>query len=89
MSLSYLKRLPLEQLKIDHSFVRDVTSDPATGAIVQTMIDVGQNLGLNIVAEGVETEQQFAFLYRKGCHTFQGFLFGRPQPLADFERLLE
>jgi len=85
-SLSYLTRLPLDQLKIDRSFIRDFGSDPNGAAIVQTIIIMGQTLGLNVIAEGVETEAQREFLARNGCHTFQGFLFSRPVPLAEFEQ---
>ena len=87
-SLSYLRRLPLDQLKIDQSFVRDIVSDPGNAVIVQTIIAMAGTLGMSVIAEGVETEAQRAFLLRHGCRVYQGFLFSPPVPLAEFEALI-
>ena len=87
-SLAYLKRFPIDTLKIDRSFVRDVIGNREDSAITTAIIALGQNLGLQVVAEGVETEEQAAFLRQKGCHLMQGYLFGRPVPAADISRLL-
>jgi diguanylate cyclase (GGDEF)-like protein/PAS domain S-box-containing protein len=86
-SLSYLKRLPLDQLKIDRAFVRDILVDVTSGAIAQTIVSLSRAMGLSVIAEGVETEEQRVFLAALGCHEFQGYLFGRPLPLEGFERL--
>ena len=83
-SLSHLKKLPLEQLKIDASFVRDIVTDEDDAEIVQTIIAMAYNLGLNVIAEGVETHEQKEFLELSKCHDFQGYLFGKPQPVEDF-----
>ncbi|MGC4404470.1 bifunctional diguanylate cyclase/phosphodiesterase [Methyloversatilis sp. MC4-4] len=80
-SLAYLKKLPLDQLKIDKSFVDEVLSDPHSAAIVRTILSLAGNLGLNVVAEGVETEAQMAFLSAHGCDAFQGYLLSRPLPV--------
>jgi EAL domain-containing protein (putative c-di-GMP-specific phosphodiesterase class I) len=88
-SLSYLKQLPLDQLKIDQSFVRDMTTDPNDAVMVQTIIDLAKNFRLNVIAEGVETEEQLALLVHQGCLTYQGYLFSKPVPIEQFEALLK
>jgi len=85
-SLSYLKRLPLDQLKIDQSFVRDVLTDVNDASIARTIVALGQTLGLSVIAEGVETEAQRDFLARNGCLAYQGYLFSRPVCVEDFEQ---
>jgi diguanylate cyclase (GGDEF)-like protein/PAS domain S-box-containing protein len=83
-SLSYLKRLPLDQLKIDASFIKDVLTDANDAAIARTIVGLGQTLGLDVIAEGVETQNQCDFLAENGCHAFQGYLFSRPAPAEHF-----
>jgi diguanylate cyclase (GGDEF)-like protein/PAS domain S-box-containing protein len=87
-SLSYLKRLPLNQLKIDRSFVRDILTDSSSGAIAEAIISLGRAMDLKVIAEGVETEEQRVFLARLGCHAFQGYLTSRPLPVEEFQTLL-
>jgi diguanylate cyclase (GGDEF)-like protein/PAS domain S-box-containing protein len=84
-SLAYLKRLPLDQMKIDRAFVHDMMVDATSGAIAQTILSLGRAMGLSVIAEGVETEEQRGFLAGLGCHSFQGFLFSHPLPLSEFQ----
>jgi PAS domain S-box-containing protein len=87
-SLAYLKRLPLDQLKIDQSFVRDVLTDPNAATIAHAVVTLGQSLGLAVIAEGVETEAQRDFLARHNCDAFQGYLFSPPIPLEQFDAFI-
>ncbi|HMC13022.1 MAG TPA: EAL domain-containing protein, partial [Gallionellaceae bacterium] len=88
-SLQYLKRLPLDQLKIDQSFIRDLAVDSSDKTIVRTIIAMAQNLNLDVIAEGVETEDQRQFILDSGCIHYQGYLFGKPVPIEQFEALLK
>jgi len=83
-----LKRFPVDRLKIDQSFVRDITSDPDDAAIAQAVINLGHSLDLKVIAEGVETQEQLDFLRDHGCDEKQGYLISRPVPAEDFARLL-
>lgn len=88
-SLQYLKKLPLDQLKIDQSFVRDLATDSSDKAIVKTIIAMALSLELDVIAEGVETEEQRQFLLDNGCTHFQGYLFSKPVSIEQFEALLK
>jgi len=87
-SLAYLTQLPLDQLKIDQSFVRNIGTKSTDSMIVQTIIGMANNLGIEVIAEGVETEAQRDFLWGAGCRFYQGYLFGRPVPVKEFTALL-
>jgi diguanylate cyclase (GGDEF)-like protein/PAS domain S-box-containing protein len=87
-SLNYLTKLPLTQLKIDKSFVDELPASHRDAMVAQTIIAMGRGLGLDVIAEGVETAAQRDFLVAQGCHSFQGYLFGRPLPVRDFEALV-
>jgi len=84
-ALSQLKRLPLDQLKIDQSFVRDVLVGATDASIVLAIITLAQSLNLNLIAEGVETEEQCVFLQAHGCNAYQGYLFSPALPISGFE----
>ncbi|HEY6895848.1 MAG TPA: EAL domain-containing protein [Rhodocyclaceae bacterium] len=88
-ALTYLKQLPVDQLKIDRSFVRDLASNANDVAIARTIVALAESLGLTVIAEGVETEAQRQCLDRHGCHNYQGFFFGRPLPIEDFEKVAQ
>ncbi len=87
-SLSYLKRIPVTKLKVDRSFVHDIPQDANNQAIAKAIIGLGKSLGLTVVAEGIETEAQEAFLIGEGCHQGQGYLYSRPVPASDFKEIL-
>ena len=87
-SLAYLTQLPLKQLKIDQSFVRNIGTKNSDATIIQTIIGMADNLGIEVIAEGVETQAQCDFLKANGCMLYQGYLFGRPAPLDEFDALL-
>ncbi len=88
-SLSYLQDLPVDVLKIDQSFIRDIGTDPRSEAIVQAVVALGQALGLDVVAEGIERAQQARVLRLAGCRRGQGYYFGRPLEPAKFRQQLE
>ena len=88
-SLSYLKRLPLDQLKIDQSFLHEALTNANDAAIVRAIVTLGQSLGMMVIAEGVETQAQRDFLVTQGCYSFQGYYFGRPAPVAALERFFQ
>lgn len=87
-SLNYLKNFKIDTLKIDASFVRDISDNKKNTAIVNTIIMLGKNLDLNVTAEGVETESQLEFLKNKGCNEIQGFLYSKPVPPEECEKLI-
>jgi len=88
-SLNYLKRFPIDTLKLDQSFVREVVTDPTDAAIVSAVISMSHSLKLTVVAEGVETEEQFEFLRKEGCDKIQGFLYSAPLAAEELERYLK
>ena len=88
-ALNYLRRLPINALKLSYSFLKGVPGKPSDVAICQAVAGIAQSLGLGLVAEGVETEEQRAFLAANGCYAYQGYLFGKPMPIDQFEVLLQ
>ena len=87
-SLNYLRRFPIDKLKIDRSFVRDIAADAGAASICRSVITMGHELGMVVLAEGVETIEQIDYLHRSGCDAFQGFYFGKPVPAAQAEQFL-
>ena len=88
-SLSYLKRFPIDTLKIDRSFVKDVTTDTDSAAIVDAIIALSRSVDINLVAEGVETVEQYQYLQNKGCREMQGYYISRPLPATKYTRWLQ
>jgi EAL domain-containing protein (putative c-di-GMP-specific phosphodiesterase class I) len=88
-SLSYLQLFPFDKIKIDQSFVARINDNPQSGAIIHAIIGLGRSLDLPVIAEGVETEAQLAFLKAEGCAEIQGYLIGRPQPIAHYRQLVD
>ncbi len=85
-SLDYLRRLPLDQLKMDRSFISDIVVNKRSASLARTIIQLGRDLDMTVLAEGVETQEQLQFLLDHGCAEFQGFLLGRPVPRGDFDQ---
>jgi EAL domain-containing protein (putative c-di-GMP-specific phosphodiesterase class I) len=88
-SLSFLQKYPIDTIKIDQSFVRDITSDNHDAAIVAAIIGMAKSLGKNVIAEGVETPEQLIFLQENGCEAAQGYYFCRPMPAVELQNLLQ
>jgi EAL domain-containing protein (putative c-di-GMP-specific phosphodiesterase class I) len=88
-SLSYLRKFPIDALKIDQSFVRQITTAPVETTIVAAIISMGRSLKLRVIAEGVETQEELAFLQTHQCDEAQGYYFSRPLPPHEFAKLLE
>jgi len=88
-SLAYLKRLPLNTLKIDQSFVRDVTTNTNDAVIVEAILSMAKHLGFKTIAEGIETKDQVDFLNKSGCHAYQGYYFSKPLPVDEFIHFIE
>ena len=87
-SLSYLRKFPLDRIKIDRSFMRDIPTEPAAEAVVKSILSLGRNLGLDCIAEGVETRQQLDYLQKQMCTEMQGFLYSPALPEAECSALL-
>jgi len=88
-SLSYLKKLPFDQIKIDKTFIRDISQSMNDAAIVETIIAMAEHLNLEVIAEGVESQEEMEFLYQKGCTAYQGFYFSTPLNVAAFEHFIK
>lgn len=83
-SLCYLKQMPLDELKVDRSFIKDIHCESDEAPIASAIIAMAHSLGLKVVVEGIENEQQLAFGTRRGCEEYQGFFFSRPVPVREF-----
>ena len=87
-SMSYLQSFPFDKIKIDQSFIRQVETNPQSAAIVRAVIGLGHNLGMPVIAEGIETAEQLAFLLGAHCDEIQGYLIGRPMPIEDYSHIV-
>ena len=87
-SLSYLKQLPFDQIKIDQKFISNIATDSGDAVMVKTIIGLANNFKMSVIAEGVETDQQLAFLKQYGCNLYQGYFFSKPLPVIEFEALM-
>lgn len=88
-SLNYLKQMPVNKLKIDQSFIRDIETDEGDAAIIRSIISLGHRLNLRVIAEGVETQEQLDFLRIRGCDEIQGYFYSRPLLAEDFMRFVK
>ena len=88
-SMAYLKLLPVDELKVDRSFVKDMTTDHSNSVLVQSAVDLGHNLGLAVVAEGVEDAATLDALHHLGCDVAQGYYFARPQPAHELTDMMQ
>jgi EAL domain-containing protein (putative c-di-GMP-specific phosphodiesterase class I) len=88
-SLTYLKRLPLDEIKIDKSFVTDLMNDPGDRAIIRSILILAKSLNLDVTAEGIELPEQRDFLVQEGCDTFQGYLYGKPSAIDSFNSFIK
>jgi EAL domain-containing protein (putative c-di-GMP-specific phosphodiesterase class I) len=87
-SLAYVKKFPVDRIKIDQSFVRNMATDPNDAAIVRAIVNLGHSLGIDVIAEGVDSPEQVDMLRAEGCEEAQGYLFARPCPAEDFIALV-
>jgi diguanylate cyclase len=88
-SLSYLRQMPLSELKIDRAFVAEVARDRQAASITRNLLQLGHDLGIDVIAEGIEQQEQYEFLRAQGCALFQGYLFGEPMQVEAFEEMVE
>lgn len=88
-SLAYLRKIPLTTLKIDKSFINDISSLDSNITIIDSIIDLGHKLGIDIVAEGVETKEQLEYLVKNNCDKIQGYFYSKPIPMGEIEKFLD